>query len=568
MQLAKNISSRDRRRIREVITNWPTLKGRPSKLWETHDKRGGPSIEPSATDDQLSTGWVRVERDLQDQVDEGHCDMPPAAGAVSAASAPAELRPRGSDNFDQNIEGGNDGYIPLEQQQSEPLEPSRLPTDTSGSSTANQNIAPVLHLLQHTHQDVMQRTLNMNGVRAPLTTSLTNFMQSLDKFMLGLTEFVGTTSLSDDLHKDFKQLAETDFKHIRDDQFEAFRTADDQYGEDENALVQALWRSTRYLDKLLDAHKNELNDDILLRTLSSSQGHDDDPLEDTRHSPELLRFLSQTGDVDALREKLVDLNFEHEQILSDKETREQFGLSLDEDSLAFLESFDLQNETLRNELHAAETVLNSLRQYLSHEDINNISAEDASQLQVGREITPQEYTAPLESTSQQDLGPHYRDPIFPPWQTEPIQISKYLDETRPTLPGTTPIDPTDFINGWLLNELQSSPKRWGVFSSVLETLPMPELSAQQLYDHIRANWTSDIPVAELAQRRRFADQQSMEQHSADSQHLYRRSAIVVIHSPISLPLLKLDSNITANTLVEHARQTKEHYSSQIDLLRQ
>ncbi|KEF53293.1 uncharacterized protein A1O9_10741, partial [Exophiala aquamarina CBS 119918] len=427
------------------------------------------------------------------------------------------------------------------------------------------NIAPVLHLLQHTHQDVMQRTLKMNDVRAPLSTSLTGFMQSLEKFMLGLTEFVGTTSLPDELHKDFKQLADADFKHIRDVQFGAFQTADDQYGEEENALVQALWLSTRYLDKLLDAdaHKSEPSDAFLLHTLSSSQGHDEIPLEDTQHSPALLRFLSQTGDVDALREKLIDLNSEREQILSDKEAREHFGLSLDEDSLDFLESFDLQNEALSNELRAAETVLNSLRQYLSDEDINNFSAEDASKLRVGRETSLQEYTVSLESTSQQDVKLDSGDPIFPRWPTGPVQISEYLDEIRPTLTGTTPIDPTDFINGWLLNELQSSPKRWRVFSSVLETLPVPELSAQQLYHLVRANWTSDIPAAELAQRRRFADQQSMEQHSADSNYLYRRSATVAMQSPLSLPLLKLNSNITANALVAHARQTKEHQSSQI-----
>ena len=504
---------------------------------------------------------MRVERDLQEQVDDGRCNMPPTASAGSAASAPEELRRGSRDNFDQNVQGGNEELIPLEHQRSEPLA-------VASTDTANQNITPVLHLLQQTHEDVMQRTLNLNDARAPLSTGVANFMQSLDKFMLGLTEFVGITPLPDDLQNDFKQLAGTDFRHIRDDQFKAFKTADDQYGEEEDALVQALWRSTGYIEKLLDAHRNGPTDGILLRTLTSSQGHDDVPQEDTQHSPELLRFLSQTGDVDALREKLVDLNIERDQILADKEARDQFGLSLDEDSLAFLESYELQNETLLNELHNAEMVLKSLRQYLTEEDMNTMSAENDSQLRNGTEITPQENASSSESASRQSQEPEYlgRTPVFPPWQTDPIQISQYLDEIRPEVAGTTPIDPTDFINGWLLNELQSSPKRWKVFSSGLETLPA-QLSSPQLYDLIQANWTTDIPAAELAQRRRFADQQSMEQHSAESQHLYRRSATVVVHSPVSLSLLKLNPDVTANTLVQHALQTKEYYSSQIELPR-
>lgn len=499
---------------------------------------------------------------------------PPAASAASTATAPADLVPSGnsgsdSDNLNstrhRNIEAENHGFMPTEllpsEPPSEPPESSRLPTETLGLGAGNQNIAPVLHLLQRTHQDVMQQTLQMNDVRAPLSTGLTNFMQSLDKFMLGLTAFVESAGLSNDLSTQFNQLRNQDFRYLRDDQFTAFQTLDNQYGEHENALVQVLWRSSRYLDKLLDAHKNGPTDEALLRTLSSSQGQNDLTLEDTQYSPELLRFLSQTGDVEAIREKLVDLNFEREQILSDKEAREQFGLSLDEDSLTFLESFDLQNQTLLDELHAAEAILTSLRQYLTDEDIYKVSAEDTLQPHNQEEATLEEDNTPLDSTLHQVPRANDPNPTYPQLQQEPIQVWGYLDPSRPT-----PIDPTDFINAWQLHELQSSPHRWRVFSSVLETWPIPEVDAQELDHLIRITWFNDIPTAELAQRRRFADQQSMEQNEAESQHPLRRSATVVAHLPISLPLLKLNSMVTANDIMERARQAKERYSSQVELL--
>lgn len=473
---------------------------------------------------------------------------PPAEPSAepSAASAPPEP-PGSGDDPDKDLNVGNDKSPDTERDHSESSESPELPTNTPISGTGTHNLAPVLHSLQRAHQEVMERTLELNHARAHLATETAVIVQSLDKFMNGLTSFVENATLSDDLSKQFVQLASDEFRTARNDQFAAFQTANHEYEQGHNALVQALWRPGRYLNKLLEGHKNDPTGQALLPTLSSSssQGRDDVPLEDTQYSPELLQYLSQTGDVDTIHEKLVDLNFEHGQILSDKETREQYGLSLDEDSLAFLESFDMQNQVLLAEFHAAKATLDSLRQYLTEEETYSVSAP--APLFLDDEGGP---------TSDEDTS---SGQVYPQLQQEPIQVWASLDQTRPT-----PIDPTDFINAWLLNELQSSSSRWRTFSSYLETIAVPQLDAQQLDLFVRTTWFNDIPSIELAQRRRFADQQSMEQNEADSQQPLQRSATVVVSHPISSPLLKLNSTITANDIIERARQVRglQHYSEQ------
>lgn len=465
----------------------------------------------------------------------------------SAVFSPPKPVPGSGDDADRDLNVGNHKSLTTERDHSESSKSPQLPINTPISARGTHNLAQVLHSLQCAHQRVMEQTLELDHVRAHLATEMTTFVQSLDQFMSGLTSFIDKTPLSDDLFKQFVQLSNDEFKTVRNDQFAVFQTANHEYEQSQNALVQALWRPGRYLDKLLEGHKNEPTGQDLPLTLSSSSSQDRDGVvpEDTQYSPELLQYLSQTGDVDTIHEKLVDLNFEHSQILSDKETREQYGLSLDEDSLAFLESFDMHNQALLAEFDAAKATLDSLRQYLTDEETYMLSAKEPSLLDDDGELTADHGTNP--------------GPVYPQLQQDFIKAWASLDQTRPT-----PIDPTDFINTWLLNELQSSSSRWRTFSSYLEEIAVPQMDAQQLDQFIRTTWFNDISLTERAQRRRFADQQSMEQNQADSQHPLGRSATVAVNQPISAPLLKLDSTITANDIIERVRQTRElqYYSEQ------
>lgn len=555
---------RDRPRFREVITNTSllaNLKKRPAIFWETPDTRGGPAAISSATDG-LSQEWevvgeadAEVERDMDREANQetnnNQCRIPSPAGRQTSASHQPELFPNGPNHSERSIHVGNDGIVSTERRPSGSLKSSgsQLLTETGGSTAGVQSIKPVLQSLQRTHENVMQHTLKMYDVREPLATSLATLMPSLGKVIIDLTSLLNSTGISNDLSQEVSQL-EDNFSHVKDVQYEAFVVANEQYERQENDLVPVLWRTSRYLEKLLGAHENEPMTHGLLPVLSSTQGPDDVPLEDTHYSPALLQFLSKTGDVEALREKLADLRFEHEQILSDKEAREQLGVSLDEDSLAFLDSFDKLYQTLLDEWHSAEATLDSLRRYLTDEEIYTLSAPDPSHSPINEDAIMEDYPDLLDLASQQDSRVDEPNPVLPQLQREPAPIRSYLDPSKPT-----PIDPTDFINAWMLNELQSSPLRWRTFSSSLGQVA-DGVEAQHLDLLIRDTWFNDISPSELAQRRRFADQQSMEQNEADSQHHVPRSAIMVANASNSLPLLKLSSTVAANDIMARARQAR------------
>ncbi|KAK5051330.1 hypothetical protein LTR84_002982 [Exophiala bonariae] len=494
----------------------------------------------------------------------------PSPSEAPNAAYPQEPIPSSSNHSEQNINEEDDGHLYIEREPSEPPETrgSLLSADAGRTTNGVQNLLPVLYSLQRTSEKVLHQTLKFNDVRAPLTTSLTTFMSSLNKFMIDMARVVESTAIPDDLYQEFRRL-DGDFSNILGNDYQDFRTANDEYEQQENPIVQDLWRSSRYFDNVLQPNTNEPAVQSKSHTITPSQGPENVLLEDTLHSPALLQFFSQTGDVEAVREKIFDLHFEHEQILSDKASREELGLSLDEDSLVFLESFDMLNQALSDELHAAEATLDSLRRWLTDDEIYTISGGHPLRSPSDGEVTLEDETSLLDLESQAYHGTDPSEPAYPQLPREPKPVWGYLDPLQ-----TTPIDPTEFINAWMLNELQSSPQRWKEFTySLRENAQWKELisslgesarelDARRLDLLINMTWFKDIPPSELAQRRRFADQQSMEQNEADSHFNVPRSAAMVVAAPRSLPLLKLSSTVTANEILERARQARslKYYS--------
>ena len=75
------------------------------------------------------------------------------------------------------------------------------------------------------------------------------------------------------------------------------------------------------------------------------------------HPPEYQAYLSQQGDVNMLKERLMDKDTEYFQVSEEKALREELGLEPEVDAEGFLASFEAEREVLATQLREAETVL-------------------------------------------------------------------------------------------------------------------------------------------------------------------------------------------------------------------
>jgi uncharacterized membrane-anchored protein YhcB (DUF1043 family) len=96
------------------------------------------------------------------------------------------------------------------------------------------------------------------------------------------------------------------------------------------------------------------------------------------------RYLSQLGDVDLLKERLMDLEIHFAQLTEEKELREDIGLDLDEVSRAFLDNFEARQADLKTQLQEEEAKMADYKADLEDRDRYNYHldpfAEDVTQL--------------------------------------------------------------------------------------------------------------------------------------------------------------------------------------------
>lgn len=86
------------------------------------------------------------------------------------------------------------------------------------------------------------------------------------------------------------------------------------------------------------------------------------------HPPEVRVYLSQLGDVNMLRERLMDKDTQHVQVTGEKTLREELGLEPEEDTEAFLASFEIEREALVTQLNDAENILATLAANLEEQE--------------------------------------------------------------------------------------------------------------------------------------------------------------------------------------------------------
>jgi hypothetical protein len=206
-------------------------------------------------------------------------------------------------------------------------------------------------------------------------------------------------------------------------------------------------------------------------------------------SVEAQRYLSQQGDVDILREQLMDLRVYQSQSLAEQADRRDAGLDPDEDLDAFLNGFEQQHEALMQRVREAEE---RLAQYL-----------DALQIPDDRYTVPEEPPGAqpalsdgkyfdkngLESRQiESDRIAAAAEALFLS-QSDSVSVYSLLKSASEDMP----VDKALYVNSWLLHYLRSSTDR--VVNLVAEHKNYDlQLEPEDFKREVLAKWLQDETV--------------------------------------------------------------------------
>ncbi|RHZ72802.1 hypothetical protein CDV55_108538 [Aspergillus turcosus] len=192
--------------------------------------------------------------------------------------------------------------------------------------------------------------------------------------------------------------------------------------------------------------------------------------EPLAYPPVVVDYLSRVGDARILQERLADLDSQWYNVVDKQRLRSSLNISLDEESLQFLRSYDASRAQIRKEIN--ETMLDVVR-------LRAICDE--------RGVLPEEYAGDLDflyGMGLEDVASQIGDPLK----------TSALDDSSPFYePGSAKVSSAMFINKWLLHQLRHS----SVEISRLKAAP----ELQQLSDE---GW-DDANISRLALTVWFSD---------------------------------------------------------------
>lgn len=192
--------------------------------------------------------------------------------------------------------------------------------------------------------------------------------------------------------------------------------------------------------------------------------------EPLAYPPVVVDYLSRVGDARILQERLADLDSQWYSVVDKQRLRSSLNISLDEESLQFLRSYDASRAQIRKEIN--ETMLDVVR-------LRAICDEQG--------VLPEEYAGDLDflyGMGLEDVASQIGDPLK----------TSALDDSSPFYePGSAKVSSAMFINKWLLHQLRHS----SVEISRLKAAP----ELQQLSDE---GW-DDANISRLALTVWFSD---------------------------------------------------------------
>ncbi|KAI9043869.1 uncharacterized protein KD926_002760 [Aspergillus affinis] len=215
----------------------------------------------------------------------------------------------------------------------------------------------------------------------------------------------------------------------------SYHDAEDQLEQQEYRLGMSMKRFASLsckgpLRTSLDLTKHTLEDD-------SPDDSDDASSMATAaqdHPQGIVDYLSRVGDVRLLQEHLMNLDSQWLAIMDKHKQRNPLHLALDDESLEFLRTYDEERRNMWYELNHAQLDVNQLRSICEE---NGLLTDDRT-----RNL---DFLYPLDSEDSTRLSD---DPL----KLSVDEGSSFFFEPQ----ATTQLQPTGFINKWLLHQLRNS----------------------------------------------------------------------------------------------------------------
>lgn len=225
---------------------------------------------------------------------------------------------------------------------------------------------------------------------------------------------------------------------------------EDQLEQDEYVLDKMEQRLSSLLERFTSLIGSKIRDQGGLQSSVVDDSDDDSSStsssEHDKYPPLLLEYLSRVGDARILRERLADLECEQVELSEKKESFSRLGRELDEESQAFLSSYEEMKLELQKELHDAEQDVARLK----------VDCEDEGLLP----RSPQDSTTTRFYQSLKEELPKKDDPLWSPGLEDTCPFFEQDMSQRLNMP--------TFINKWILHQLRHSSIEISRLKSILQ----------------------------------------------------------------------------------------------------
>lgn len=255
-------------------------------------------------------------------------------------------------------------------------------------------------------------------------------------------------------------------RHVRDDYQpleDSYNTLEDQVDEEEFELDMAEKR-------LYERHASELGESTIPVDYGSSQSSvvSDNPF--IEYPSVVMEYLNRAGDEELARESLQDHRNRRAILVETERYRSRHGLLLDDDSRAFLDTFDIVHESLQKALAEIESSLGELAKQCVEQDLwGMVNHSGLDELLLPGEETPSKDSFKLEDHDNKLL-----------------MSSMAVGDTAQD---TGLINRAKWINNWLYRSLRGSRREiWMLRDTIRWYIP---LDAQEVEVRILEWWDKD-----------------------------------------------------------------------------
>ncbi|KAJ9605757.1 hypothetical protein H2200_009606 [Cladophialophora chaetospira] len=459
---------------------------------------------------------------------------------------------------------GDDNELPRDEPLSSPRSPGQNDTSRPSETVRESRSMPLqpsytndllslLTMQRDANQSLLHQALESSALINPFFSDIDTLVHSLDSFMRKTEDFSATISLPEEqtttlqgLQQQLQSLLNVDLPRCR--------TNHQDLDIFHRNTIETMIKANRELDRVLEAKPADLYRNLSPRpTLDCIENEVDLGGEIVARSPSVVQYLAQMGDIDAIQEKLTDLRLEHNQLREEQKTRERFGLSLDDESLVFLNSFQALELQLLDELEYAEVVLEALRQLVHDGDALQITNE-AYNTDNGiswdlLSLPTAESTTPIPDSDSEVR------------EEESLPFLSNLGIEMPTIAelyvtaDTETSDSAKFINAWLLDRVRNQSGLLSKFTSTFEQYYAP-LQPEDPLSLFLSLWFDDSTATDFQQSQTNADRQSMRANRANSRDPVVEGASSQTSQTGPIPLLTLGPGTKTEDIIAHAVRTR------------